>query len=194
MMSDIFLEQLVPRKKTTGDKVKIGLIIFGGTIFSIFMLLVLFAYKVITFDNEQMRNSGQFVVPFGFLLIAFAWYGIYLLINTFNVEYEYVIVNNDLDIDKVMSKKGRKHLVSVDIKNATLMARIDDEENNSIYKNPPEGVKILNYSAMSNSGFTYFIDCSVEDERKIILWQPTQKMVEALWKYNPRAVKKYNEE
>lgn len=193
MMKDIFLEQLVPRKKTTGDKVKIGLIIFGGTVFSIFMILVLFAYKVITFNSGQ-QGSGQFIVPFGFLLIAAAWYGIYLLLNTFNVEYEYVIVNNEIDIDKVMSKKGRKHLVSVDIKNATLMARIDDNENNSIYKNPPEGVKILNYSAMSNSGFTYFIDCSVEEERKIILWQPTRKMVETLWKYNPRAVKKYDAE
>ena len=193
MMKDIFLEHLVPRKKTTGDKVKIGLIIFGGTIFSIVMLLVLLAYKVIAISNGQ-QGSGQIIVPFGFLLIAFAWYGIYLLLNTFNVEYEYVVVNNELDIDKVMSKKGRKHLASVDIKNATLMARIDDDENNSIYKNPPEGVKILNYSAMSNSGFTYFIDCSVEEERQIILWQPTSKMVDALWKFNPRAVKKYDAE
>lgn len=191
-MNDIFLEQLVARKKTTSDKVKIVLLIAAGVIVSFILLAVLFAFKLMTLGSQNAA-LGEFVVPVGFLAIAFAWYGIYLLLNNFKIEYEYVLVNEELDIDKVLAKKGRKHLISINIKNATMMARIDDEENNSVYKNPPEGVKVLNYSAMSNTGFTYFIDCSVEEERVIVLFQPMQKIVDALWKYNPRAVKRYKD-
>ena len=109
-----------------------------------------------------------------------------------NIEYEYIVTNSELDIDKIMSKRGRKRLVTVDMHDVKLMASIDDDTCNDVYKNPPENVKVLNYSALHENLSTYFMDCMVDEKRTIVVFQPTDKMVEALWKYNPRAIKKYN--
>lgn len=190
-MSDIFMEHLVQKQRTTADKVKMGFIIGGGVVLTLALLLVLFVAATV-FQGIDGGNSAirQMIFTVGLLLIAGAWYGAYLLISSRKIEYEYIVTNNELDIDKVLAKKGRKHLVTVDIQAAQLMARTDDDANNSVYKNPPEGVKVLNYSALSREYITYFIDCMVDDERAIVVFQPPQKMVEALWRYNPRAVKK----
>ena len=190
-MSDVFMEHLVKKQRTTADKVKIGLIIGGGILVTLVLLAVLFVFAA-AFAGVDGGNAAlrQMIFTVGLLLIAGAWYGAYLLINGRSIEYEYIVTNNELDIDKVLAKKGRKHLVTVDIQEAQLMARTDDENYNAVYKNPPEGVKVLDYSALSPEYLTYFIDCTVDEKRTIVVFQPPQKMVDALWKYNPRAVKK----
>lgn len=190
-MSDVFMEHLVKKQRTTADKVKIGLIIAGGILVTLVLLAALFVLAA-AFSGGDGGNAAvrQMVFTVGLLLIAGAWYGAYLLLNGRSIEYEYIVTNNELDIDKVLAKKGRKHLITVDIQEAKLMARTDDNNYNAVYKNPPEGVKVLDYSALSPEYMTYFIDCTVDEQRTIVVFQPPQKMVEALWKYNPRAVKK----
>ena len=41
-------------------------------------------------------------------------------------------------------------------------------------------------------GDVYFIDCYISGKRKIVLFQPTEKMVDALRKFNAKAVKKFD--
>lgn len=190
---DYFMEYLVPKKKDRKDKIIISGIIATGVVVTLLMFVLMFLLASAAMTNESLSSIRQMIFSIGLVLVAFAWYGAYLLINTRSIEYEYILTNNEIDIDKVLSKKGRKHLVSFDIKSASVMARIDDNENNAVYKNPPEGVKVLNYSAMSKTGFTYFVDCEVDEKRTIVLFQPTSKMVETLWKFNPKAVKRYND-
>ena len=81
-------------------------------------------------------------------------------------------------------------MLELDIKDASIMACIDDELNNAVYKNL-NGTKIHDYSAKSKNLNTYFIEYSADGGREIVLFQPTSKMVDALWQFNPRAVKKY---
>ncbi len=181
---DIFMEHLVQKKKDRKDKLITFLIVMAAICVSLFLIAVMFLL---------MLNGIPGVGGIGAVFILFTWYGASLAWGTRNIEYEYILTNSELDIDKVMSKKGRKRLLTVDIKNATLMGRIDDSSCNSVYLNPPEGVSMLNYSAMSDTGFTYFIDCLVDEKRTIVLCQPTEKMVDAMWKYNPKAVKRVRE-
>lgn len=191
MMEDIFLEHLVQRKRTAADNVKTICLITAGVILTVTLLLLML---IVAGSFTSLDGSGnairQMVFTIGLIVVAALWYLIIYLLNGMKVEYEYIVTNSEIDIDKVLAKKGRKHLLTVDIHSAALMARIDDDDNNSVYKNPPEGVKVQNFSAMSETGFTYFIDCMIDDKRTIVLFQPTQKMVDALWKYNPRAVKR----
>ncbi len=194
MMNDIFLENLVPRKKDTKDKLIIGLTVFGGVIVTLLLFACMLGLSLAAVTSEQLQKISSMTFSIGLLLVAFAWYGVYLIINTRNVEYEYIVTNNELDIDKVMSKKGRKHLITIDMGNVSSMGRIDDDSCNGVYKNPPEGVKVLDYSANSKTSFTYFIDCTVEESRRIVLCQLTNKMAEGLWRYNPRNIKRYNNE
>lgn len=184
------MEQLVPRKKDLKDKCIIALIIIAAIILTMVLGTLTLSLLFGPSNGQRLLPIASMASSLGWLAIAGVWYGAYYLINSFNVEYEYIITNNEIDIDKIMSKKRRKRLVTIDIKNASVMARIDDEDNNSVYKNIPSDVNVLNFSPMSENGYTYFIDCTVDQKRTIVLWQPTSKIVDSLWKFNPKAVKK----
>lgn len=183
---DIFMEYLVAKKKDTKDKLIIAGLIAAGVVVSLamFAAMLIVALAMAKAENQM----GTFTFSIGFVLVLFMWYGVLLLISMRSVEYEYIVTNNELDIDKVMSKKGRKHLVTIDIHDASCVARIDDAEHNSVYKNPPPGVRVLDYSAHSANGYTYFIDVQIDGERTIVLFEPTGRMMDALWKANPRNV------
>lgn len=186
---DIFMEQLVPKKKDLKDKCLIALIIVAAIVLTIVLGIITMSLSFQP-QGQQPSPVTSMASSFGLLFIAGVWYGAYYLINSLSVEFEYIVTNSEIDIDKIMSKKRRKRLVTIDIKNASLMARTDDENNNSVYKNIPSDVKVLNFSAMSENGYTYFIDCTIDEKRTIVLWQPTSKIVDSLWKFNPKAVKK----
>lgn len=191
-MNDVFMEYLIAKKKDKKDKTLIALVIFGAVAVSVILCVVMFVLGGIAIAGGQSGITGQLIFSIGLLLIAFVWYLVYLFVGTRNVEYEYILTNNEFDIDKVMSKKGRKHLISFDIKEAACIAAVNDAANNDSYKNKPDGVKLLDYSANSDNGETYFADVVIDGERNIVLFQPTTRMIEEMWKFNPRAVHKYN--
>lgn len=183
---DLFMEYLVQKKKTSREKLMAAGLILLAVILSLLLVVGIFALAM---SSSAVR---QFAGSIGALLIAAVWYGVYLLFGMMNVEYEYIVTNNELDIDKVLSKRGRKHLVTVDMNNVKTMAKVDDDSCNAVFKNPPERVKVLNYSAFNENLETYFIDCSIDETRTIVVFQPTDKMVSALWKFNPKAIKRYD--
>ena len=191
---DIFLEYLVAKKKDTKDKLIIAAIIAGGVIISLAMFALMFIISLASSggQNGAQNPIGSMVFSVGCVLVFLLWYGAVMLINSRSIEYEYIVTNNELDIDKVMSKKGRKHLITIDIGEAHCVARIDDDEHNAVYRNTPPEVSVLDYSAHSSNGYTYFIDAVVEGKRTVVLFEPTGKMLDALWRSNPRNVHREN--
>lgn len=183
---DIFIEELVKKRKAGKDYAILGVLILAGILLSILLLIAML------FGSMMFGQFGQLAGSIGMLLVAAVWYAVYLINNSRNIEYEYIVINNNLDIDKIMAKKRRTKLVELDIKDASIMACVDDEENNDAYKNIDKSVKVLDLGAKNPNLYTYFIDYTTDGKRQVVLFQPTSKMVEALWKFNPRAVKKYN--
>ena len=89
IMSDLYSELLVKKDRTAKDvAIKYGLI----------TLTVLFAV------------AGLFIMPL--LLVAALGLGIacYFIVPKTDVEFEYLFVNGDMDIDMVMSKAKRKRV------------------------------------------------------------------------------------
>ena len=184
MLNDVFMEYIVKKKKDQKDI----LIISALTLAALVLSIVLFFLMLIVSGAMQ---TGQGIFSIGFLLIAGVWYGYYLLVGMRNIEFEYILTNSEIDIDKIMSKKSRKRIASFDFKSAEIVACIKDNEHNAPYRNNTVTDVI---DACGNKELTdvYFADVMIGDKTKRILFQPTSKMVEALWKFNPRAVKKYN--
>ena len=100
---DRFSEQLIERaadKKTMFLK---GVVIAGAI-----AIIALLGYITVLF---------QFTTAL-FCLVATAgaiWLAVYIM-QGLNVEYEYIVTNDDLDIDKISGKRKRKRLISVDLK------------------------------------------------------------------------------
>lgn len=182
MMDDVYLEYLIKRKPTGKQIAAKVALVAGASVLTLVLLYLMLVFGMLV--SPAMR---QMVFTFGPLLILGAWYGAYLVNNMLNIEYEYILTNSSLDIDKVLAKKGRKPFVSFDFKDITICAPVDDNMHNSDYKNvKPEKV----YDAIGNPamGNVYFVDYTENNSRVRVLFQPTGKMIEMAKRYNPRNI------
>ena len=103
---DIFCEHIVKRKKQNIDWVLETILI----IVAIYLSWIALGMMIYLRD-------------FTLLVIAGIWFGAIFLIRRKNIEYEYTLTNNELDIDRIFAQRSRKRITSIDL------ARID-------YKSP----------------------------------------------------------
>lgn len=99
---DTFVEQLVTIKKTG----KTWAAYLGIALAAILLMTVAFLFF-----------KSIFIA-----LDALILFGAYKLYSMLNVEYEYIITNSTIDIDKIIAKSSRKRIVSFDL---TAVQRID---------------------------------------------------------------------
>ncbi len=166
---DVFIEHIVKHRVEAKD-----IIIMLGVAFLAMLITVV---------------AGMFfVIPalrfFVLLIIVGAWYGAFWVVKSRYVEYEYIMTNSSVDIDKIMGKSRRKRVISIDCHEVEICAAVDDNLHNSEYK--------------SNAGITRVIDCTGYGERDIyfmditgdkgktrILFEPKENMIENAQKFNP---------
>lgn len=174
---DIFEEYMFAAKRTAKNYLAIGGILAAAALIS----CVLFCLPVIIAQLTGMTFS--FSIPF--LLTAIAWYGAYRLIQRLYAEFEYTLINSEMDIDKIMGKKSRKRLISVDFKEAEIVAAVDDGAHKSEFSKTGRTV----YDASGNHcDNIYFADFSNEKGEIRVLFRPTSAMLENIRKFNPRNV------
>ena len=100
---DAYLEQIVKRRKTPKDfLIKVAMIM---SIFAVLALGVVVGILV-----------NYYFIIIGFFLSLFEIYLCWYVVTGRNIEYEYTVTNNNLQIDKIMNKSRRKELLSIDIK------------------------------------------------------------------------------
>ncbi len=108
---DNIAEQIVVRTKTAGDTLKfIGIMLGTIILSSAFMFLAIW------------MGFFSFVIPA--VLILFL--GVYL-VSGMNVEYEYIVTNNEMDIDKIIGRRKRKRMITVDLSQAEEFAAYPPE-------------------------------------------------------------------
>ena len=161
-MGDFYTEQLV-KKKTDGKDIAMKILLIVLTVISFFI---------------------AFLMPLLILVpILFVVADVFLFMRM-DVEYEYIYINGDLDIDKVMHKERRKHMLSVNVKDMELLA--------------PEGAfqlqsyktgKIYDYSSGSTSAPNrYVLVFTRAGETAKILIEPNSDLVEGFFLMAPRKV------
>ena len=96
--------------------------IFGALLVS--YLLVGAIYSFLTF------LSG-----FSFVFVIGVFYYAYKLIKNSSIEYEYILTNNELDIDKIIAKSARKRMLTVNFREIEICANILDESKRNEYNN-----------------------------------------------------------
>lgn len=99
---DIFSEQLERKERGASYVIKKTAILIGS-----FLLALVFVCGILVFV--------PILAPLGFLAgFGLMYLGIWLS-NSLDIEYEYIVTGTCLDIDKIISMKSRKKLLSVDI-------------------------------------------------------------------------------
>ncbi len=113
---DNFAEQLVKKNETSSDKTRRMLMTTGGTAGTV--ILALFGF--LTLGNPVLSFLG-------FILAMGAGYGTFFLVQSSHVEYEYAFTNGELDIDKIIAKRKRKSLLSIEVNKFTDFGKYSDD-------------------------------------------------------------------
>lgn len=110
---DSVAEQIVSKRESDSDKIKKYLYLIGGPALGI--LLAIFS-----------RVSAQFGFIIGIAAAASILGGIYFGLNS-GVEYEYSVVNGEIDIDKIIAQKKRQSMISFSATAFTAFGKYSDD-------------------------------------------------------------------
>ena len=128
-----------------------------------------------------------------FMLIAAVIIGLlagYLVFPMLNVEYEYLYLDKEITIDKIMSKQRRKRELVLDLLKMEVLAPANSHEFDS-YLN--RNVKIKDYSSgLEGEGHTpYYLAYHDENEEMLVKLEPDEEMLKAVRFIAPRKVRDF---
>lgn len=169
---DIFLEYIVARKK---DVKQIAMI--AGMLIGLMLLLFVSLFFLMT-------QIGSIV----FMIDAGLVYLVYWGITSFNIEYEYIVTNGEMDIDKITHRRKRKRIITVHAKTFDIVAPVGDpqfrgEENSNV-------TRVIDVAREPNSERAYFALFSKDGQRIKLIFEPTDRMLDAFRTFVPRNVHK----
>jgi len=166
---DTFMEKLVTRKKTLTDH----LITIGAVVGSALLILLALSIPILI-------QLGLSIV----LAAAAAYLG-YRVITSRNIEYEYIVTNGDLDIDMIVSKRKRKRIFSANCKEFDIVSPVKS----SHFDQAVQSIKNrIDASSSIDSPDAYFITLNYNGERTLVIFEPTEKMLNNFRLYIPRKV------
>lgn len=169
---DIFYEYMVKRKKTGVDKLYVAGIALAAVLVTFIML-----FCMMLFGTSGL--GGVFL-----LLIVGAWYGAVYLVKRRNIEFEYILTNGTLDIDKIMARASRKRIISLNLREIEACCPANDGRN--FAANGGNDRKVFDLSGNIADENVYFID-TIKDGQKIrVFFQPNKNILSGIKQANPR--------
>ncbi len=164
---DSFLEKIVVKKKTPKDYLIIAGILLAGVI-------LFFAVQLVPFLSS-----------FFLIIVVLIAYLVYQVVIARNVEYEYIVTNGDLDIDKIIAKRRRKRIFSANCKDFDIIAKLKGGYNDRRLVDAKHKIEAI---SSINSEDVYLITLVYKGERTAVLFEPDERMLKAFKSYIPRKV------
>lgn len=109
----------------------------------------------------------------------------YYLSQSWDLEFEYIFVDGELDIDKIMGKSRRKRCMEVDFENIEIVAPINSYALDN-YKN--NQCKEYDFSSRMPESQVYVMYASVKNQMAKIVFEPSEKMLNDMYHTSPRKV------
>ena len=156
-MGDSYREIMVKRETSVMDQVK-KISLIGLTVL--------------------MFAGGIFITPL-LLLVGLALAIVcYFIVPGFDLEYEYLYVNGELDIDKIMAKTKRKKVISLDVAQADLIAPVNSHRMD--YYNGNQKMKTMDFSSGNPEHKRYAMITRLNNESCRVIIEPDDRMIQAI--------------
>ena len=166
-MNDSYVECMVARKSSPAK---------GILKYVIYILAVVSAVLTLT-------GYIIFLVPLViFGLLAF------FVVPGFELEYEYLYLDREVSIDKIMSKQKRKKVRTLELNKMEKMCPINSHELDP-YK--ARNVKVSDYSSGVDGAKTWVIVYMGKDGEELVGFEPNEEMIKAIRNVYPRKVIDY---
>ena len=121
---------------------------------------------------------------FGFVIIFFVVYLVIYVIKISSIEFEYILVNNELTIDAIYGKEKRKSLISFDVREAEIFAPIESDRVHNHLHNQSNIVK--NFSSGEDNAKVYLLVVNSNSHMYNVFLEPNDKLFEGIKYYIPR--------
>lgn len=161
-----FKEYLVKRKLGTAEILVTVLLYFGA-----FMLALCCLYYLRVLGGAET------------LLAVGGFYLAYILAGRLKKEFEYIIVEDSVDIDVIFNASKRKNLISFSVKQIEVMAAINDENYNGRLKESFD--KVIDASTWKKGAAVYFAILEHKGQKTIVKFEPSVSCLEYMKKYAP---------
>ena len=156
---DTFFEQIIAVKKN--GKAVAAIIVIWLAAFIVCFLLIMFM---------------GFLGTFSLLLAAGVLFGAYKLCTRFNLEYEYIVTNGTMDIDKIINKSSRKRILSFELATVSRIEKFNPAQLSGVNAkelfitcNQDDPGAYLMVSATEGKGTSYLVFAPDERVRSAIV-------------------------
>lgn len=142
-----------------------------------------------------MIGASALLIVAGFVLWPLLIAGAVLAVVTalvtpkFNVEYEYLYVNGELDIDAIYSRQKRKRVASFDMAELEILAP-ENSHALDFYKNN-KNMKLQDYSSGDPHAKAYILVINSDKERRCVKAELDDVIVNDIRRIAPRKVNLY---
>ena len=164
-MNDGYEEILVKRQKTPKDTLLKGLMIG--------VVAVLIAGGIFLFN--------PIFLVLGMVLGLLAYY---LVLPNFDLEYEYLYVGGDIDIDKIMAKRKRKRIASYSKDNLEVMAPTGSDHLSDYLRDK----KVKDYTSGDPQVKTWTLVYGGEQAAEAVRLELTDEIAQDMRRFAPRKV------
>ena len=153
-MNESLYEHIVVRKQTTLDIIK-----------RIITILALTLVFIITFPI-----NGTLALM---LMLILGFLAYYFIFQRLNLEYEYILINHEIDIDVIYNRQRRKKLLSFDFQQAEIIAPKNSPRLHSINIE-----KIHDFSSGNPENKAYAVIINLNQKRTCVILEPDQGMID----------------
>ncbi|MBR7132662.1 MAG: hypothetical protein IKD04_03935 [Clostridia bacterium] len=162
---DTFFEQIVSVRKS-GKAI--------AAITGIWLLALLLSVLLFLFP---------FLGSLNILLICGILFGAFKLCGKFNLEYEYIITNGTMDIDRIINKSSRKRELSLELSTVSRIEKFNAGLLNSINR------QSLTVACDENAADAYLLVAEREGKGSAYLvFEPDERLKGAIVKFVPKFV------
>jgi hypothetical protein len=170
---DTFIEKLVTRRRGFRDNLVTSGILAG----TVLLILLSLTVKVL-----QQLGVGIFLAA-GFVFLG------YRLIAARNIEFEYIVTNGELDIDKIIAQRKRKRIFSASCKEFEILSPV---KSNSFSQSVQSIKNRIDASGSIDSPEAYFATLNYKGNKTLLIFEPDEKMLNNFKIFIPRKINTVN--
>ncbi len=154
--------------------------------FIIFYLIFVVFFVVLTL---YLSSFFDWLIPVALLVFGFGCYGAWYLIANRNIEYEYICVQGEMTVDKIIGKRKRKKMLKFDIKSIEEMGKWLEVSKNFDIKRFKDNV--YHASIYESSELTYYVVMHdmVSKNHCLLFFSPNEKTLETMKPFLKREIK-----
>jgi hypothetical protein len=109
----------------------------------------------------------------------------YRLQSRLNVEFEYLVTNDSLDVDKIMSQRKRARIFSSDCRSFDAVGKV---HSHNYGPHVASNAEVIFAGSSMASEDLYFITLNYKGKKTVLYFEPDKRMLDSFRRYIPKKI------